>query len=82
MFTLATIIVGLGIGVSTFLGTADPACGGGGLGQWSVPINTILLLGLAVYQTKTKHRVEEVKAVTDTVKLRSTDEGGRDMETH
>lgn len=80
MFTLATVIVGLGIGVSTFLGTTDPACGGGGLGQWSTVINTGLLLALAVYQTRTKRRVEDVKAVTDTVALRRTDDAGkRDM---
>lgn len=54
-------------------------CGGGGFawGDWSVPINTILLILLALIHTRTRRRVEEVAAVTDKVKLRKGDSGGR-----
>lgn len=65
-----TVTVAIGVTVSTIVGAVDPGDCAGGLGQWSVPINTILLIVLALTQARTRKKVEDVKAVTDTVALR------------
>lgn len=67
---ILTITVAIGLLISTISGTVDPGDCAGGLGQWSVPINTVLLIILALIQVRTRRKVEAVKEVTDTVKLR------------
>lgn len=67
---LATgLVIGL-MALITGLAAVEPSTCGGGWGAWSVPINTLLLIGLAVFNYRTRRRVEAIKDVTDTVALR------------
>lgn len=68
MLALTTIA----LSVAALIAAASPDACGGGWGQWSVPINTLLLIVLGAVNLRTRRNVEKVKAVTDTVKLRHT----------
>lgn len=76
-FLTAAFIAAM-IGTATAAMTSDHC---GGWGEWSVPINTVLLIVLALIQLRTRRRVveqlAEVQEVTDTVKLRDPDQGGK-----
>lgn len=66
MTTVATVAVAQG-------GDSPCADGGFALGEWSVPINTLLLIILALIGNRTRRKVEKVEAVTEKVALRKTD---------
>lgn len=77
MFTmLTTAFITATVGLGFLSQVSDNNCGGG-LGQWSVPINTLLLIVLAAMNYATRKRVSDVKNVTDKVAMRSTDRQGK-----
>lgn len=79
ILTGVTILAMVAISTVAMAQGGDTSCDPGGIawGEWSVPINTILLIILALIGNRTRRKVEQVEAVTDKVKLRADDDLGR-----